>query len=280
MDLVARLVAHGGAARAVDVAPTGAARRRLAALVQAGEVLRRGHCYHLPGCDEAVVAARAVGGALTCISAAQVHGFALLAATGPHVAVAVRRTVDHPGTVIHREAPALLTADAHPLMPDGPPVVRPAEALARLLRCQEPLVAIAAVDSALNRRATTAAEIASLLIGPGSARAHRTLGECDGRSQSVLESVARVVLRRDGLRVEPNVRIDGVGFVDLLVEDHVVVELDGFDYHGDRRAFRDDRRRDRALVAQGYVVLRFTWDDVVRDPDAVRRAVLAVLRPS
>lgn len=279
MEMAERLAALGGAARAVDLATTGGARRRLAAAVSAGEVIRRPDgCYHLPGCDEAIIAARAVGGLLTCVSAVQVHGLALLTPPDrPHVAVAAWRRRRHPGCVVHREAPALLTADPHPLVPDGPPVVRPTEALARVLRCQEPLVAIAAVDSALNRRVTTAAEVASLLAGPGSALALRVLAECDGRSLSPLESVARVVLRRDGLRVEPNVHIGGVGFVDLLVEDRVVVELDGLGYHGDRRAYREDRRRDRELVARGYVPVRFAWEDVVRDPSAVVRAVRAAL---
>jgi very-short-patch-repair endonuclease len=61
--------------------------------------------------------------------------------------------------------------------------------------------------------------------------------------------------------------------VDLVVEWRVVVELDGFAYHSGRREYREDRRRDRALVAQGYAVLRFTYEDVVSDVGIVVRAV-------
>ena len=60
-----------------------------------------------------------------------------------------------------------------------------------------------------------------------------------------------------------------VGEVDLLVGDRVVVEIDGFAHHSDRVAFQEDRRRDRELVAQGYVVLRFTAAEVLRDPALV-----------
>ncbi len=279
MDLVGRLDALGGASRLGDVAPTGAARRRMAGLVASGEVLRTSHgCYHLPGCDPAVVAARTVGGSLTCISAAQVHGLGLLRAPElPHVAVAAARHVRPAGCVLHRERPALLTASPHPALRDGPPVVHVAEALARVLRCQDPITAIVAVDSALNGRRCSTAELASLLVGPGSERARSVLAECDGRSVSVLESVARVVLRRDGLTVEPNVHVPGVGIVDLLVEGRVVVELDGFAHHADRRAFAEDRRRDRELVARGYLPVRFTWEDVVTGPGVVVRAVRAAL---
>lgn len=80
-----------------------------------------------------------------------------------------------------------------------------------------------------------------------------------------------------GLRVEPGVRIAGVGWVDLVVEGRVVVELDGFAYHSGRAEYREDRRRDRELVRQGYLVLRFTYEDVMRSPSMVVRAVQAVL---
>jgi very-short-patch-repair endonuclease len=48
-----------------------------------------------------------------------------------------------------------------------------------------------------------------------------------------------------------------------------IVEVDGFRTHGTRRAFREDRRRDRLLELAGWRVVRFTWDDVTGDPDHV-----------
>ena len=41
----------------------------------------------------------------------------------------------------------------------------------------------------------------------------------------------------------------------------VIVELDGFETHGTRAAFKADRAKDAALTASGYKVLRFTYDD-------------------
>jgi hypothetical protein len=56
----------------------------------------------------------------------------------------------------------------------------------------------------------------------------------------------------------------------------VIVELDGFETHGTRAAFRADRAKDAALTAAGYRVLRFTRDD---DPAlAIKR--LRALMPS
>ena len=57
---------------------------------------------------------------------------------------------------------------------------------------------------------------------------------------------------------------------DLLFEAAgLVVEVDGWETHGTREAFEDDRARDRAMVARGLRVLRFTWNDVARNSAAV-----------
>jgi hypothetical protein len=55
---------------------------------------------------------------------------------------------------------------------------------------------------------------------------------------------------------------------------HVIVETDGFETHGTRRAFRNDRAKDAALTAAGYRVLRFTRDD---DPALAIKRLRAVL---
>lgn len=57
---------------------------------------------------------------------------------------------------------------------------------------------------------------------------------------------------------------------------HLVVECDGYLFHRDRRAFRDDRRRDRRLAAIGIHCLRYVWEDL-EDRDAIRRELLAVV---
>jgi very-short-patch-repair endonuclease len=42
---------------------------------------------------------------------------------------------------------------------------------------------------------------------------------------------------------------------------HLIVELDGWDTHHTRAAFEADRRRDAALQADGWRVVRFTWHE-------------------
>lgn len=58
----------------------------------------------------------------------------------------------------------------------------------------------------------------------------------------------------------------------------LVVELDGAAHHTSPEDRRRDLQRDRLLSAAGWLVLRFTYADVVRDPAGVRAQILAVHR--
>jgi very-short-patch-repair endonuclease len=60
-------------------------------------------------------------------------------------------------------------------------------------------------------------------------------------------------------------------------EHRVIVEIDGFETHGTRAAFRHDRAKDAALTASGYRVLRFTRDD---DPALAIKRLSALLASS
>lgn len=56
----------------------------------------------------------------------------------------------------------------------------------------------------------------------------------------------------------------------------LAVELDGAAHHTSPEDRRRDLARDRELAALGWVVLRFTFADVLRDPAGVRAKLLAV----
>lgn len=61
-------------------------------------------------------------------------------------------------------------------------------------------------------------------------------------------------------------------------EAQLAVELDGARHHTSPADRQRDLARDRELAALGWVVLRFTYADVVRDPVGVRARVLEVYR--
>jgi very-short-patch-repair endonuclease len=56
------------------------------------------------------------------------------------------------------------------------------------------------------------------------------------------------------------------------------VELDGAAFHGSRDQRERDLRRDTALAALGWVVLRFSYRRLTTDPIGCRREIQAVLR--
>jgi very-short-patch-repair endonuclease len=56
----------------------------------------------------------------------------------------------------------------------------------------------------------------------------------------------------------------------------IALEADSFEYHGTRRALRDDCRRYDELARAGWTVLRFAWEHVVGDPRWVASVVTDV----
>jgi hypothetical protein len=63
--------------------------------------------------------------------------------------------------------------------------------------------------------------------------------------------------------------------VDFCWPQHrLIVELDGWETHRTRAAFERDRRRDAALQAVGWRVLRFTWRE---DPTTIQRCLRALM---
>jgi len=66
--------------------------------------------------------------------------------------------------------------------------------------------------------------------------------------------------------------------IDFAWPEHgVLVETDGWATHGYRAAFERDRARDAQLASRGYVVLRFTWRQIVEEPMRVAATIAATL---
>ncbi len=57
----------------------------------------------------------------------------------------------------------------------------------------------------------------------------------------------------------------------------IAIEVDGRAFHSDRRSFERDRERQNMLVIRGWIVLRFTWERLVNDPEGVLAEVASVL---
>jgi very-short-patch-repair endonuclease len=121
---------------------------------------------------------------------------------------------------------------------------------------------------------------------PGAAPCHTALGHVredpGGRLRSPLEELFLPFL--DAHRI-PRPRLNTwltIGEdrfqVDCLWPDaRLIGELDGFQSHGTRRAFRGDRKRDRKLGVEGYRVVRITEGQLRSEARAVAKDLRALL---
>lgn len=72
-------------------------------------------------------------------------------------------------------------------------------------------------------------------------------------------------------------KLIGIGDA-VWAELKVVVELDGLRFHSSSEQRRRDNRKDRRLAAAGWLVLRYTWLDIMERPDEVVAEVRKALR--
>lgn len=80
-----------------------------------------------------------------------------------------------------------------------------------------------------------------------------------------------------GLRLRINFSI-GPYICDLVdVLSRVIVEVDGREFHIGAEVFSRDRRRQNALVLEGWLVLRYSAFDVMANPGAVAREIAEVV---
>jgi len=117
----------------------------------------------------------------------------------------------------------------------------------------------------------------------GRQRVLRVATHADERSSGPIESVLRAIcLQVPGLTVTPQLRIERAGrflaVVDLADERlRIVIEAEGFEFHGNRDAFDRDCRRYDELTVDGWLVVRFTWEQIMRRDRWVRATLTAAV---
>jgi very-short-patch-repair endonuclease len=74
-----------------------------------------------------------------------------------------------------------------------------------------------------------------------------------------------------------NARLAGYEVDAVWPDRRLVVEVDGYAYHGHRAQFERDRRKDLALIAAGYRVIRVSWRQLTQEPLAVVAVIASAL---
>lgn len=255
---------RGGVVSRRELLANGATPAAIDAAVRAGRLtrIRRGW-YAGEAADSQVVRAVAAGGALGCASALRFHGVWIREVRGIHVAFGRSSHGDPAGVIAHW---------VRTRSEDG--VVGVLDAFRQFAHCGAPADVVIAADSALNRGLLTEAEVAAVLNR--TSRGRRLLSRVDPRAESGIETLVRLKLRAHHVKLAPQVEIAGVGRVDFVVGESLVVEVDGREWHHQR--FEQDRARDAALVTLGYTVVRFSYRRVMEDLRAVERQLLQLVR--
>lgn len=116
---------------------------------------------------------------------------------------------------------------------------------------------------------------------PGSAMLRKALDIHQpelARTRSRLERKFLALCEQAGLPTpEVNVMLCGYEVDALFREQRVVVELDGGQGHHTRAQLHRDHERDLVLRTNGYLVLRYTWQQVTRRPDEVAKDLCRAL---
>jgi very-short-patch-repair endonuclease len=243
-------------------------RRQLAEAVRLGLVERVGRgLYVLPGRPTDRTVAVAYDGVVSHLSAAVEWDLPLLVQPAePHITVPTKRrsrpgpaAVLHSGPISPRDRANRLTS-----------LVRTVMDCARILPFGEALaVADAALASGLTRK-DQLTRAAAAMRGPGRPNARRVATLADGYVDSFLESMLRALLLEAGIEgFEPQVSVD-CGSLRVRVDlghrkARVALEADSFEFHGSRAALAADCRRYDELVAAGWLVLRFSYEQVLSD---------------
>jgi very-short-patch-repair endonuclease len=258
----------GGVARRGEVFRDGVSRCELEDALASGLVIRpsRG-IYALPDADPVLVRCASTDSLLTCVSAARAHGLWVVREPGEIHILRSDGRLSSGRAVVHRQSWAPSPPRSH--------VASKADVLLHALRCLPELEALVMVESAI-QQGFSRDFLIDHLPGRRNASARRVIDAVGSGADSLIEVLAREHLRRAGLRVRTQVEVEGVGWMDLLIEDFLDVETDGR-LHNEPVQRAKDYRRDRSAQLRGYEVLRYTYSDVVDRPEAMVAEVKRVV---
>ncbi|MFT4009282.1 MAG: DUF559 domain-containing protein [Nocardioidaceae bacterium] len=247
-----------------------------------GEIVKAGHRgFALPSAQRGLRAAQQLSGVASHESAASYHGWEIKSEPErPNVIVPRKRNV--PFRARRGVQVRYRDLDEHE---HGGLVTGKARTVIDCARDLPFDRALSVADSALRHEDVIQDELVELALAlpnRGRARALRVIEAADGRAANPFESCLRAIaLDVPGLCVEPQLVIEQDGFrgrpdlVDVTLR--IVIEADSYEFHSSRADLHRDIRRYTALVVRGWTVVRFTWEDVMFDPDYVRACLVSLV---
>ena len=262
----------GGIAHRSEVLAAGFSVRLIRDAVASGglRMVRRAWCVSA-GAPGDLRAAASAGGRLTCVSLARRRGWwvpdDISSKHHVHLLPHASSTGIDADIMVHWTRPLCPVArtDLQAGIED---------ALGHIAQCLPREDALVVWESAAR---TEALAPETLRAVPWPAVAARELaGAVTGLSDSGLETLVFAPLRARGISVVQQAKVAG-RFVDGLIGDALVVQVDGFAFHASSAQRTADVAHDTELRLRGYTVLRFTYRQVVHERAAVQRIIQRAL---
>jgi very-short-patch-repair endonuclease len=218
------------------------------------------------------------GAYLSCLGAAFHRDLPVAAGTAIHVAVPADRVViSDCGLEAHRNA-----LEAAPSAYRGLPAVTVETALVQSFACiSDRYLRRALVIESVRERLVSATRVATAIPAGASRRPELLdlLTLC-ARSQSEAEIVMLLLIRQAGLpEPERQYAVAGHRYRLDLAYPHslLAIEVDGKAWHFNAERRTADIRRDAELAAEGWLTVRFTYEQMSSDPSWVARCIRSAL---
>jgi len=258
-----------------DLRTAGVNRREIAARLESGTLRRCAPGWYAEaGAPADVTSALRRGNRLTCVPALKHYGVWVVHSSGLHEIG--RRSTSAPLVPASDDSP-VHTHGRLEAWPDDEPIMPLLVALEHASACVPVEDLAIMLDSVANRGLAHPDDLEGLLLRLPQ-KVHRAIGRIEKRAESGTETRVRRHLQKLRVKLGVQVRIAGVGRVDLLVGEKLIIECDSRQFHTGDDTYHEDRRRDREAVLRGYVVVRLTWRDVMLDWESTSTYLTELVR--
>lgn len=161
--------------------------------------------------------------------------------------------------------------------PDVDPVPDLGLVLDHAGRCLPTVKAAVLLESALNKQVMTIRQVEQIIAGLPY-RTRRALARVRADAESGTETTVRWWFEARGITIRSQVRFpQDSRRMDLLVGQRLAIECDSREHHDDALSYDEDRERDLYLAAQGFTVVRLSWQQVFLHWPRTEKLLLAIL---
>lgn len=202
-----------------------------------------------------------------CLSGCKHHGLWVPPATQTHVIYHTgKKPPNGDGTFVHRYTFPRCDTAVWPVQ----------DCLAQVLRAHGPEDSLIVIESALNLQLISPVDVQSLISG--APRRNRHLSASVSWAQSGSETRVRYFLQSRGVHVRTQVEILGVGRVDILAGELLIIECGSAAHHSGADSYENDRKRDMAAIGLGYEVFRLSYNQVWYEWEETKQALIQQIR--